>query len=85
MSLEEQISDRLQKLYPGHDARLLFERCVSTLGSPRKASSRGRWSEKDALLICYPDQVVTGGDSPLATLSTILDELRDGLSGNSHS
>ncbi len=80
MSLEEQISDRLQKLYPGHDARLLFERCVSTLGSPRKASSRGRWSEKDALLICYPDQVVTGGDSPLATLSTILDELRDGFS-----
>ena len=80
MSLQEQICRRLEKLYPGHDARSLFERCVSTLGSPRSASSEGRWSEHDAVLICYPDQVVTDGESPLATLRAVLDEVKEGFS-----
>ena len=80
MSLQEQICRRLEKLYPGHDARSLFERCVSTLGSPRTASSENRWSEHDAVLICYPDQVVTDGESPLATLRAVLDEVKEGFS-----
>ena len=80
MSLQKQIYGRLEKLYPDHDARNLLERCVSTLGPPRTVSSESRWTEHDAVLICYPDQVVDGGESPLATLRTVLDEVKEGIS-----
>ena len=74
MSLEEQICERLAGLYPGHDPEVIFESCTSIVGPYQSPSKKSRWSEKDAILICYPDQVVADGQAPLATLKTVLSE-----------
>lgn len=80
ISLEEQICDRLAKLYPHHDPITLFESCTSTLGPYQPPNKKSRWSEKDAILICYPDQVVSEHEKPLATLKSVLSEFGETFS-----
>ena len=80
MSLEEQICERLAGLYPGHDPEVIFESCTSIVGPYQSPSKKSRWSEKDAILICYPDQVVADGQAPLATLKTVLSEFGETFS-----
>lgn len=74
MSLEQRICDRLGKLYPNHDERDLFERCMAVLGHPEVATESTRWSQRDAILICYPDQVVENNRPSLVCLEAVLRE-----------
>ncbi len=75
MPLEQQILDRLGKLYPDHDGRDLLDQCKVALGEPETSSELRRWSERDAVLICYPDQIVEDDRPPLASLENILQEM----------
>lgn len=80
ISLEEQIRKRLGVLYPDHDPLTIFEACTSVLGSYPSGRNKPRWSEKDAILICYPDQVVGDNEAPLATLKAVLAEFEESFS-----
>ena len=72
MSIEDRICDRLGTLYPNHDGSRLLERCKSALGKPEVLIDSSKWSEQDAVLICYPDQVVDDKRSSLGCLEAIL-------------
>ena len=74
ISLEEQINERLVALYPAHDPATIFKSCVSILGPLQSPVGTSRWSEEDAILICYPDQVTDDREAPLATLKRVLSE-----------
>ena len=80
MSLELRIRDRLLRLYPDHDCFSIMDSCLEAVGPPLTDSSETKWSERDALLICYPDQLTEDGSSPLSTLKSALGEIDDGFS-----
>ena len=80
ISLKEQICKRIKGLYPSHDPIAIFDACTSILGSCRSSSRKSRWSEKDAILICYPDQVVSNREAPLVTLESVLSEFGETFS-----
>ena len=44
---------------------------IVNLGTPDST----KWSERDAVLICYPDQIADGDRAPLAVLENILQEM----------
>ena len=75
MSLEQQILDRLDRLYPHRDTDKLLTQCKDALGEPERAADSTKWSERDAVLICYPDQIADGDRAPLAVLENILQEM----------
>ena len=75
MSLEQQILDRLDRLYPHRDTDKLLTQCKDALGEPEPAADSTKWSERDAVLICYPDQIADGDRAPLAVLENILQEI----------
>ena len=80
MSIENRICDRLGTLYPNHDGSRLFERCKTALGEPEVLTDSSKWSEQDAVLICYPDQVVDDKRTSLRCLETILQETGEAFS-----
>ncbi|MFL3021231.1 MAG: alpha-amylase family glycosyl hydrolase [Candidatus Poriferisodalaceae bacterium] len=80
MSIENRICDRLGTLYPNHDGSRLFERCKIILGEPEVLTDASKWSEQDAVLICYPDQVVDDKRTSLQCLETILQEMGEAFS-----
>ena len=80
MSLEQRILDQLGKLYPTHDGHELLMQCKAALGEPEPAIDSKKWSERDAVLICYPDQIVDEDRAPLAVLETILQEVDETFS-----
>ena len=80
MSIENRICDRLGTLYPNHDGSRLFERCKIILGEPEVLTEASKWSEQDAVLICYPDQVVDDKRTSLQCLETILQEMGEAFS-----
>tara|TARA_Y100001960_G_scaffold314718_1_gene379325 strand:- start:2614 stop:4251 length:1638 start_codon:yes stop_codon:yes gene_type:complete len=80
MPLEQQILERLGKLYPDHDERDLLAQCKAALGESEPATDSQRWSERDAVLICYPDQIVEDNRAPLAVLESILKETAEAFS-----
>ena len=71
MPLEQRILDQLGKLYPNHDGRELLTQCKAALGESEPAIDSTKWSERDAVLICYPDQIVDEDQAPLAVLETV--------------
>ena len=79
-SLEERISQRLQRLYGNSDVEWLFRQCTSALGDPSPSASAARWSEDDVVLVAYPDQITDQGQSPLATLNRVLSEMSHAFS-----
>ncbi len=67
------IHGRLQRLYPDvadatHDR---LRRLLERYGSLRDEND-GLWSERDAVLITYGDQIRTNGEAPLQTLKAFL-------------
>ncbi|MEC9114859.1 MAG: alpha-amylase family glycosyl hydrolase [Actinomycetota bacterium] len=80
MPLEQRILDQLGKLYPNHDGRELLTQCKAALGESEPAIDSTKWSERDAVLICYPDQIVDEDQAPLAVLETIVQEMGEAFS-----
>ena len=80
MPLEQRILDQLGKLYPNHDGRELLTQCKAALGESEPAIDSTKWSERDAVLICYPDQIVDEDQAPLAVLETVLQEMGEAFS-----
>ena len=74
-SQEERICRRLRLLYSDSDVDVLFEQCRSALGDPTPSTGGDRWSENDAVLIAYPDQISHHDQPPLATLKSVLSEV----------
>ena len=70
MSLELRIRDRLLRLYPDHDCFSILDSCLEAVGPPLTDSSETKWSERDALLICYPDKFTDDVSSHLSTLKS---------------
>ncbi|MEX0867491.1 MAG: alpha-amylase family glycosyl hydrolase, partial [Pirellulales bacterium] len=82
--LRRRAAPRLESLYGPHGGETveqvvaLAERYADRIpGDLGPRSGQPIWSERDAVLICYGDNVQAPGEPPLATLRTFL--TRDGL------
>ena len=78
MPLDEAIADRiqarLQHLYPGVAAETSarLQDLVDRYGPLHSGAGEPMWSERDAVLITYGDQIRAEGEPPLATLRSFL-------------
>ncbi|WP_027888971.1 alpha-amylase family glycosyl hydrolase, partial [Meiothermus taiwanensis] len=78
------LKDHLEFLYPGRGQEVLGQLMALLEGYPDLARPHPTppWSEQDAILITYPDQITQAGEPPLQTLHRFLRQhLRGAFSG----
>jgi sucrose phosphorylase len=73
--LHQKMLEHLEFLYPGRGPEV-GERLLALLARYPNlvAQPQPGWSEKDAILITYPDQITQAGEAPLQTLHRFLQE-----------
>ena len=87
-ALTERVLDHLVAIYPEEDCQVLARRCIQLMGYRGRieapAGHRNAWSERDALVICYGDSVVSASEPPLQTLARVLEARTEGLFSTVH-
>jgi len=83
--LHQKMLEHLEFLYPGRGSEV-GERLLALLARYPNLAAQPQpiWSEKDAILITYPDQITQAGEAPLQTLHRFLQAHLQGVFSGVH-
>ena len=81
-ALNERVLDHVERIWKSRDGRIA-EQLIRAIGITSNAlpSPAERWSERDVTLITYGDSIVSGEESPLRALASLVQsDLREAIS-----
>ncbi|GIW33835.1 sugar phosphorylase [Meiothermus sp.] len=84
--LQQKMQAHLEFLYPGRGEEVLeqLQALLKRYPALARATPAPHWSEKDAVLITYADQITQAGEAPLQTLQRFLRQYLHGVFSGVH-